>query len=86
MQVTINKSIVDALKKVHDIPDVLQHRFDAIAEAGNGSYTLKLTEDEAIALTELAQWHIRSDDAGKCTPETAPYAELIRRVDAAQFG
>lgn len=86
MQVTITKPIVDALKRVHDIPDELQKRFDAIAEAGNGSYTLKLTEDEATALTELAQWHIRSDDSGKATPDTAPYAELIRLVDAAQFG
>jgi hypothetical protein len=86
MQVTITKPMVDALKKVHDAPDVLLKRFDSIAEAGNGSYTLKLTEDEATALTELVQWHIRSDDKGNCTPETAPYAELIKLVDAAQFG
>ena len=86
MQVVITKDIADALKKVHDIPDVLQKRFDALADSGNGDFTLRLTEDEAIALTELAQWHIRSDDTGKATPETAPYAELIRRVDAAQFG
>jgi len=86
MQVEITQDIVEALKKVHDTPDVLQKRFDAIAPSGDGKYTLKLTEDEATALTELVQWHIRSDDKGECTPETAPYAELIKRVDAAQFG
>lgn len=86
MQVEITQEIVDALSKVHDTPDVLQKRFDALAPNGNGGYTLTLTEDEATALTELVQWHIRSDDSGMATPETAPYAELIRRVDAAQFG
>lgn len=86
MQVSITQEIVDALHKIHDTPDVLQKRLDAIASDGNGGYTIKLTEDEATALTELVQWHIRSDDTGKATPETAPYAELIRRVDAAQFG
>jgi len=86
MQVEITEEIVNALRKVHDVPDVLQKRFDAIAPSGNGSYTIRLTEDEATALTELVQWHIRSDDKGNCTPETAPYAELIKRVDAAQFG
>ncbi len=86
MQVTITQAIKDALTRVHDVPEVLQRRFDAIAPAADGTFSLKLTEDEAIALTELVQWHIRSDDDGKPTPETAPYADLIRRVDDAQFG
>ncbi len=86
MQVTITQAIKDALGKVHDVPDVLQRRIDAIAPGEGGSYTLKLSDDEAIALTELVQWHIRSDETGRPTSETEPYAELIRRVDAAQFG
>lgn len=85
MHVELTPEILAALKKVHDVPDVLQKRLDSIADA-DGHITLKLTEDEATALTELVQWHIRSDDDGHCTPETAPYAELIKRVDAAQFG
>lgn len=86
MQVTITQAIKDCLARVQDVPDVLQRRFDAIAPAADGAFTLTLNDDEAMALTELVQWHIRSDERGQPTPETAPFAELIRRVDDAQFG
>ena len=86
MDVKITQAIVDALKKLHDVPDDLQKRFDAATPAGSGEFLIKLSEDQAMALGELLQWHIRTDPAtGKPTAESAPYADLITRVDEAQF-
>ena len=32
------------------------------------------------------KWHVRTDPAtGKPTPETAPYADVIRRIEEAQL-
>jgi hypothetical protein len=86
MDVPVTQAIVDALKKVTHVPDSLQTRFDSIAPA-EGGFVLTLSEDDAMALAELVQWHIKSDPAtGKPTPESAPYQQLIERIDEAQFG
>ncbi len=86
MDVPVTQAIVDALKKVAHVPDTLQQRLDAITPAGDG-FVLKLSEDDAMALAELVQWHIKSDPAtGQLTPESAAYQLLIERIDEAQFG
>ena len=86
MDVPITQPIVDALKHLSHVPENLQRRLDAIAKA-EGGWVLKLSEDDAMALAELMQWHIKTDPAsGKPTPETAPYDDLVRRLDEAQFG
>lgn len=85
MKLTVSQAIADALKTLHDVPDNLQARFDAMAK-GPGGYTLTLGEDDATALAELVQWHVRTDPAtGKPTKETAPFAELVRLIDEASF-
>jgi hypothetical protein len=86
MDVLVTQAIVDALGKVTHVPDSLRQRLDAIAPAAGG-YVLKLSEDDAMALAELVQWHIKTDPAtGQLTPESAPYQQLIERIDEAQFG
>ncbi len=86
MEVPVTQAIVDALKRIQHVPDNLRARFDAIRESGDGGYVLTLSDDDATALAELVQWHIRTDPAtGKPTPETAPYDDLIQRIDEAQF-
>ena len=85
MQITVSSRIATALKTLHDVPDNLRARLDAMAEA-DGGFSLKLSEDEATALAELLEWHIRTDPAtGKPTRETAPFEELVRLIDEAQF-
>ena len=85
MQVRITQAIVDALKTLKDVPDSLRARFDAMART-EGGHVLKLSEDDAMALAELVQWHIRTDPAtSKPTRETAPFAELVRLIDEAQI-
>jgi hypothetical protein len=85
MQARLTQAIVDALKTLKDVPDGLRSRFDAMTRS-DGGHVLKLTEDEAMALVELLQWHIRTDPAtAKPTKETAPLAELVRLIDEAQL-
>ncbi len=85
MQVVITQEMADALKELHDVPDGLRARIAAIAP-GAGGLVLKLSDDEATAMSELAQWHMRSDPkTGKPTAETAVLSELVRRIDEAQF-
>lgn len=57
-----------------------------MAGANQPVYRLKLSEDEAMELSELLQWHVRTDPStGKPTPETAPYAVVIQAIADAQF-
>lgn len=84
MQLTITQDIADALKSLGHVPDELRARFAAITTS-DGGYTLKLSDDESIALAELMQWHIRNDPAtGKPTPESGPFSRLIALIDEAQ--
>ena len=86
MQVSITQAMKDALAKVHDVPDGLKARFAGIAADGKGGFSLTLSDDDATALAELVQWHIKTDPAtGKPTKETAAFDDLIRRIDQAQF-
>ena len=84
MQIIITQDIVDALKSLGHVPDELQARFNAIVKT-DGGYTLKLNDDDSIALAELMQWHIRTDPTtGKPTPESAPFSRLIALIDDEQ--
>lgn len=85
MQVQVTQEMADALKELHDVPDNLRARIAAIAP-GAGGLVLKLSDDEATAMAELVQWHMRTDPrTGKPTAQTAMFSELVRRIDEAQF-
>ena len=85
MQVTLTQPIVDALKTLHDVPDELKARIDGIAQSGD-AYTMKLNDDDATAIAELVQWHMRTDPAtGKPTALSAAFNDLIRLIDEAMF-
>jgi hypothetical protein len=85
MDVRVSQEIVNALRGLGHVPDSLQVCIAAIGPA-EGGFVLPLDDDDAMALAELVQWHIRTDPAtGKPTAETAPFADLIARIDEAQF-
>ena len=52
MQITVSSQVAMALKTLHDVPDNLRARFDAMAKA-DGGFSLKLSEDDATALAEI---------------------------------
>jgi hypothetical protein len=85
MQVLVTESIKTALDAIGHVPDNLAARFQAMTPAPGG-YTLKLSEDDATALAELVQWHIKTDPAtGKPTAESQPFVTLIGLLDEAMF-
>ena len=85
MQVQINERIMNALKTLHDVPDNLRARIDGITKSGDG-YVMKLNDDDATAIAELVQWHMKTDPAtGKPTAQSAAFNELIALIDDAMF-
>ncbi len=88
MTILLSQAMLDALKKAKHIPPDVQKRIDGVKpEPGSPpTYRLQLTEDEGMELSELLQWHVRTDGAtGKPTAETAPYADVIARIAEAQL-
>ncbi|OYV62812.1 MAG: hypothetical protein B7Z72_14815, partial [Gemmatimonadetes bacterium 21-71-4] len=79
------KHMLDALKAAKHIPPDVQKEIDG-AKAEGGGTRLHLSDDEGMELSELLQWHVRTDPAtGQPTAETAPYAEVIRLISEAQL-
>ncbi len=89
MDIHITDAMLEALKRAKHIPPDVQKDIDAARPepgAGPAAYRLHLSDDEGMELSELLQWHVRTDPAtGKATAETEPYADLIRLIAEAQF-
>lgn len=85
MKIQLSPEMLEALKRAKHIPPDVQREIDAVRPDG-GSIELRLSDDEGMELSELLQWHVRSDPAtGQPTGETAPYAEIIRLIAEQQF-
>ncbi len=83
MKIPLSQAMLDALKQAKHIPPDVQRRIDGVKpEPGSPpTYVLALSEDEGMELSELLQWHVRTDPAtGAPTAETAPYADVIARI------
>ena len=89
MELKISQGMLDALHHAGHVPEDLKRRVAGIAPVAGASparFLLTLSEDEAMELSELLQWHVRSDSTtGRPTPETAPYADLIQAISDQQF-
>ena len=89
MYLTLTEVMLTALRAAKHIPPDVQQRIDAATPEGTASpprYRLHLTDDEAMELSELLQWHVRTDPAtGQPTAETAPFAEVIGLIAEAEF-
>lgn len=83
MRILLSQAMLDALKTAKHIPPDVQQRIDTVKpEPGSPSvYGLALSEDQGMELSELLQWHVRTDPAtGQPTAETQPYADVIARI------
>ena len=75
MQVRLTELMMTALRGTPEMPDSLLARVKGATRDGNG-FVGTLTEDEAMALTEMCQWYIRRD------PVTGALGEQARLFDA----
>ena len=83
MRILLSQAMLDALKTAKHIPLDVQQRIDTVKpEPGSPpTYRLQLSEDEGMELSELLQWHVRTDPGtGQPTAETKPYADAIARI------
>jgi hypothetical protein len=88
VKILVSQAMLDALKSAKHIPPDVQKRIDAVKpEAGSPpTYQLELSEDEGMELSELLQWHVRTDPAtGRPTADTAPFADIIARIAEAEL-
>ena len=86
MQVPITADMLAALKSAAEKPDTLVKAVDAAKADGRG-FVLPLTGDQAIAITEMCEWHIRTDPAtGKVTADTKVWDDIVRAVQRAEEG
>ncbi len=87
MKILLSQAMLDALKRAKHIPPDVQRRIDTVRPEPGAPprYALALSEDEGMELSELLQWHVRTDAAtGRPTADTAPYADVIARIAEAQ--
>lgn len=89
MQLEIDQAMLDALKHAGHVPEDLKRRIESVtplAGAAPARFRLTLSDDEGMELSELLQWHVRTDPAtGEPTRETRPYAALIQAISDRQF-
>jgi hypothetical protein len=88
MEIRLSDAMLVALKRATHVPPDVQHRIDGVKPepgASPAQYRFHFSDDEGMELSELLQWHVRTDPAtGQPTAETAPYADLIRLIAEAQ--
>jgi hypothetical protein len=87
VKIQVSQAMLDALRSAKHIPPDVQRRIDAARPAPGSppTYQLQLSEDEGMELSELLQWHVRTDPAtGTPTADTAPFADVIARIAEAE--
>jgi hypothetical protein len=87
VKILLSQAMLDALKTAKHIPPDVQQRIDRVKpEPGSPpTYRLQLSEDEGMELSELLQWHVRTDSGtGQPTAVTKPYADVIARIAETQ--
>ena len=79
MDLTVTREQYEAVRSAKHLPDVLKNVLDKARKFDSG-YVLHLTYEEATALNELAAWNVHTDGAGKVTPESQLFDDLVRAI------
>lgn len=79
MDLAVTRDQVEAIRRAKHLPDVLRSVLDEAQPSGNG-LILRLSYEEATALSELCSWNVHTDAAGAVTHESRVYDELVRAI------
>ena len=83
MQIHLTEPMLTALRGTAEIPDNLLGRVNGAARDGDG-FVMTLSEDEAMAMTEMCQWFIRRDPTTGALGERAKlFDAIVRAIDDA---
>ena len=83
MQVQMTSEMLEALRNTPEIPDNLRRRVDGARQEAN-VFAVTLSDDEAMAMVEMCQWYIQSDESGELTPKAALFDAIVTAIDEAQ--
>jgi hypothetical protein len=84
MQVRMTATMIEALKSMPESPDNLV-RCVAGARKDGDALSVDLNQDEAMAMTEMCQWHIKKDpESDKLDPKAEVFDAIVRAIYQAQ--
>jgi len=76
--------MLTALKTAEETPDTLVQAIAGVKPDGKG-FVLQLSGNQAIAMTEMCEWHVRTDaNTGKVSAATKVWDDIIRAVQQAE--
>lgn len=79
MDLAITRAQKDAVLGAKHLPDVLKRVLDGAKPKG-ADFVIHMTYEEATALNELCSWNVHTDGAGKVTPESKAFDDLVRAI------
>jgi len=85
MKVRMTAEMLTGLKQTPELPEDLRAALDGARSHGD-AFLVELSDDEAIELTEMCQWYIKSDPAtGQLTEKAEVFDSIVAAIDEAQF-
>jgi len=73
------------LKQTLELPEDLRMAIERVRSHGD-AFLVDLSDDEAVELAELCQWHIRRDPVTRQLTEKAEiFDSIVAVIDEAQF-
>ena len=84
IQVPLTQEMLAALQSATEMPETLVQAIAGVKADGK-SVVLTLNNNQAIAMTEMCEWHVRTDPkTGKVTAATRVWDDVIRAIQHAE--
>ena len=81
MQVSLTEFMLGALRETPEIPDNLLARVSGARKDGD-QWVMTLSDDEAMAMTEMCQWYIRKDPkTGQLNDKARMFQSIVDAID-----
>jgi hypothetical protein len=86
MQVRLTEIMLAALREASEMPDNLLARVNAARAEAKG-FVVTLSDDEAMAMTEMCQWYVRKDPAtGELGVKARLFDGIVNAIYEAESG
>ena len=83
MNVRLTEPMLAALREAPEVPDNLLARVNG-ARLDGAQRVMTLSEDEAMAMTEMCQWYIRKDPkTGQLNEKARLFQAIVDAIDQA---
>ncbi len=86
MQVRLTAPMLTALRETPEMPDNLLARVKGARRDGD-EWVCTLSDDEAMAMTEMCQWYIRKDPTtGQLNEKAKTFEAIVNAIYQAEGG